>query len=98
MQGLEYSVGRAPKVKQLLKGISGCVEVGDMCALMGSSGAGKSTLLDVLAFRKTGGCTRGDYFIGGKAERPAGKWYSYVMQDNVHISVFTVSVPPGLSC
>lgn len=57
---------------------------------MGGSGAGKSTLLDLLAYRKTGGFITGEYYIGGQAEKPSSKWCSYVTQDNVHISLFTV--------
>lgn len=61
-----------------------------MCALMGGSGAGKSTLLDLLAYRKTGGFITGEYYIDGQPEKPNSKWCSYVTQDNVHISLFTV--------
>ena len=32
----------------LLQGVTGRINPGEMCALMGASGAGKSTLLDVL--------------------------------------------------
>ncbi|EWM25382.1 atp-binding cassette superfamily [Nannochloropsis gaditana] len=88
---LQYSVGKSPdRAARILKGVSGHVFPGQMCALMGGSGAGKSTLLDLLAHRKTGGFITGEYYIGGQAEKPSSKWCSYVTQDNVHISLFTV--------
>jgi len=88
---LQYSIGKSPeRAARILKGVSGAVSPGQMCALMGGSGAGKSTLLDLLAYRKTGGFITGEYYIGGQAEKPSSKWCSYVTQDNVHISLFTV--------
>jgi len=54
--------------------------------------SGKTTLLNILALRKTdGGTIGGKYFIGNQAMPPTDKWSSYVMQDNVHIPLFTVS-------
>lgn len=88
---LQYSIGKSPeRAARILKGVSGTVFPGQMCALMGGSGAGKSTLLDLLAYRKTGGYITGEYLIGGRTEKPASKWCSYVTQDSVHISLFTV--------
>lgn len=67
---LTYSVDnpkdRHSKLK-LLRGVSGFVNPGEMCALMGASGAGKSTLLDVLADRKNTGEIEGHiHFNGGE--------------------------------
>ena len=88
---LQYSIGKSPeRAARILKGVSGHVFPGQMCALMGGSGAGKSTLLDLLAYRKTGGFITGEYYVGGQPEKPSSKWCSYVTQDNVHISLFTV--------
>jgi ABC-type multidrug transport system ATPase subunit len=77
--------------KHILKGISGRVHPGEMCALMGASGAGKSTLLDVIAARKSKGEISGQILFNGE-ERSIGimRQTAYVMQDNVHIPVLTV--------
>ena len=93
-RNLSYSVPNA-KVRGaelgLLKGVSGLVNPGEMCALMGSSGAGKSTLLDVLAGRKTVGSISGDILFNGSPRSPAVmKSVAYVMQDNVHIGTLSV--------
>jgi hypothetical protein len=77
--------------KHILKGISGRVHPGEMCALMGASGAGKSTLLDVIAARKSKGEISGQILFNGE-ERSIGimRQTAYVMQDTVHIPVLTV--------
>jgi len=80
----------AEKEKMLLKGASGRINPGEMCALMGGSGAGKTTLLDVLAGRKTSGYIVGEVYFNGKAGMPNRTRCSYVTQDNVHIGCFTV--------
>lgn len=72
---------------QLLRGITGQVRPGEMCALMGASGAGKSTLLDVLAQRKNTGTIAGDITYNG-LHYP--KSTAYVMQDNVHLGLLSV--------
>ena len=47
-QNLTYHVqGRSGPV-QVLAGVSACVPVGSLCALLGPSGCGKSSLFDVL--------------------------------------------------
>ena len=71
----------------LLQGLSGRINPGEMCALMGASGAGKSTLLDVLGKRKNTGIISGTITYNGVNEL---KSFAYVMQDNVHIGILTV--------
>jgi ABC-type multidrug transport system ATPase subunit/ABC-type multidrug transport system permease subunit len=71
----------------ILRDISGDIQPGEMCALMGSSGAGKSTLLDLLAQRKNTGRTEGTILYNNQATPPS---IAYVLQDNVHIPLLTV--------
>jgi ABC-type lipoprotein export system ATPase subunit len=79
------------KMKTLLNTVTGRVNPGEMCALMGASGAGKSTLLDVIAGRKTVGRIVGDILFNGAERTPAIMLQTaYVMQDNVHIGSLTV--------
>lgn len=78
-------------ILQILKGINGRIEPGEMCALMGASGAGKSTLLDILADRKSTGIISGSIFINGLPRtREMMNNTAYVMQDNVHHWMLTV--------
>jgi ABC-type multidrug transport system ATPase subunit len=71
----------------LLRGVTGAVFGGELCALMGPSGCGKSTLLDVLAQRKTVGTVSGEISYSGHWSLPES---AYVMQDNVHLTKLTV--------
>ncbi|CAM9674100.1 unnamed protein product, partial [Scytosiphon promiscuus] len=77
---------------ELLSGISGFCEPGEMTALMGSSGAGKTTLLDVLAGRKTGGTITGDIRLNGhpKDQKTFTRVAGYVEQQDMHSALVTV--------
>jgi len=60
-KAVSFAVGEAP----ILKGVSGSVSGGQVCALLGPSGAGKTSLLNVLAGRSA---TRGDTRISARVE------------------------------
>jgi len=80
--------------KTILKNVSGCVESGELCAIMGASGAGKTTLLDVLASRNVSGKLFGEIKLNGHTAKsfpvPLSKITGYVMQDNLLHSTLTV--------
>lgn len=83
-----YSVGG----KDILNGLSGYVEPGQMLAIMGPSGAGKSSLLDILARKHKRGVASGTIMINGKV--PDRKHFKqitgFVDQDDTLMSTLTV--------
>ncbi|CAM9811429.1 unnamed protein product, partial [Ectocarpus fasciculatus] len=64
-------MGGKAGVKQILRGVSGAVESGQILAIIGSSGAGKTSLLDVLVGKISAGTKgleiTGDVIVNGKA-------------------------------
>ncbi|ORY29493.1 putative ABC transporter [Rhizoclosmatium globosum] len=83
-------LGYTIKDKTLLSGLNGCVEPGQVLAVMGPSGAGKSTFLDVVAGRKGKvGSLYGQVLLNG-TQRAMKKYSSYVTQDDSLIGCFTV--------
>eukprot|EP00941_MAST-03F_sp_MAST-3F-sp1_P003465 g3465.t1 len=57
-QSLRYSVPLPDgQMFEILKGCSGGLRFGEMCAIIGASGAGKTTLLNLLSGRAWGGTT-----------------------------------------
>ncbi|KAJ9542752.1 hypothetical protein OSB04_029258 [Centaurea solstitialis] len=77
---------------QLLKDVSGAFRPGILTALVGVSGAGKTTLMDVLAGRKTGGCTEGSICISGYPKNQAtfARVSGYCEQNDIHSPNVTV--------
>ncbi|KAJ0542278.1 putative ABC-type xenobiotic transporter [Helianthus annuus] len=77
---------------QLLHEVTGSFRPGVLTALMGVSGAGKTTLLDVLAGRKTGGCSEGDIRISGfpKKQETFARISGYCEQTDIHSPHVTV--------
>jgi ABC-type multidrug transport system ATPase subunit len=55
--------------KQILTGITGAVQPGELLAIMGASGAGKTTFLDILARKNKIGTTSGDFYLNGEKIR-----------------------------
>ncbi|GKZ30654.1 hypothetical protein AbraIFM66950_009852 [Aspergillus brasiliensis] len=80
--------------RNLIDGISGSVQQGELVALMGPSGCGKTTLLNVLARRaaSSGAKSTGDCYIDGKLVDNAtfGRLTSYVEQEDALIGSLTV--------
>ncbi|KAI9376090.1 P-loop containing nucleoside triphosphate hydrolase protein [Aspergillus egyptiacus] len=80
--------------RNLIEGISGCVEQGELVALMGPSGCGKTTLLNVLARRaaSSGAKTSGHSYVnGGEIDNATfGRITSYVEQEDALIGSLTV--------
>ncbi|EGC33020.1 hypothetical protein DICPUDRAFT_154969 [Dictyostelium purpureum] len=82
---------KVEKELTILNNVSGVIEKGELCALMGPSGSGKSTLLDILAERKSTGKITGKLLINGKEVGDAYKKFcSYVTQEDVLLQTATV--------
>ncbi|KAL4791564.1 P-loop containing nucleoside triphosphate hydrolase protein [Aspergillus venezuelensis] len=85
---------RTKQPRNLIEGLNGSVQQGELLALMGPSGCGKTTLLNLLARRtassgakSTGRC----YVNGGELDNTAfGKITSYVEQEDALIGSLTV--------
>jgi len=80
-------------LKTVLKGVSGAVLPGELCALMGPSGAGKSTLMDILAARKTVGDISGTVTVNHSSRKSKAfiKMAAYVPQDAHFLPTLTVA-------
>jgi ABC-type multidrug transport system ATPase subunit len=84
-----YGVGSGKKSKEILKGISGSLSGGEVCAILGPSGSGKTSLLNVLANRirhkgakcRVGGTVTldGQKLVGSELR----KRIAYVMQQDL---------------
>lgn len=79
--------GRRP----ILQGLTGCVQPGEVLAIMGPSGCGKSTLLDALAGRLDSNARqRGEILVNGGKKRLAFGTSAYVTQDDILMTTLTV--------
>jgi ABC-type multidrug transport system ATPase subunit len=67
-------------VRCILHGVSGCVQSGELFAVMGLSGSGKTTLLQVLGLKAKGNIT--GYISTYKAGWTVGRSISYLWQDD----------------
>ena len=52
--------------KQILMGVQGIAQPGQLMAIMGASGAGKTTFLDILARKNKRGSASGDFYVNGE--------------------------------
>ena len=83
-----YSVGG----RQILSSVTGCIQPGQIMAIMGASGAGKSTFLDILARKSKRGIVSGSLMVNGrqvsKSEYKA--MVGFVDQEDTLMSTLTV--------
>lgn len=52
--------------KEILSGIQGVAQPGQLMAIMGASGAGKTTFLDILARKNKRGVVNGNFYVNGE--------------------------------
>lgn len=89
----ESSIEPVARTKVILNEISGVIERGAMCAVMGQSGSGKTTLLDIISGRKTEGRIRGKILFDGVVPSLATikKYTAYVPQHEAFFGGATVA-------
>eukprot|EP00293_Proteomonas_sulcata_P015920 CAMPEP_0184298722 /NCGR_PEP_ID=MMETSP1049-20130417/9474_1 /TAXON_ID=77928 /ORGANISM="Proteomonas sulcata, Strain CCMP704" /LENGTH=616 /DNA_ID=CAMNT_0026608939 /DNA_START=77 /DNA_END=1927 /DNA_ORIENTATION=+ len=90
-RGCRYTVKAKGGTKELLKGIDGTVQSGEVLAVMGPSGAGKTTLLSLLTLVKGSGDPVGSVTLNGKDLTPTlfRKYCALVTQQDWHWTFLT---------
>ena len=85
---ISYQIGS----KQILTGVRGIVQPGQVMAIIGSSGAGKSTLLDILARKNKKGTIGGQFYVNGEQISDADfkSVIGFVDQEDAMMSTLTV--------
>jgi ABC-type multidrug transport system ATPase subunit len=80
------------KGKEILSGISGIAQPGQIMAIMGASGAGKSTFIDILARKNKRGTSTGSMLVNGE-KIPDNEYRNvigYVDQEDALLPTLTV--------
>lgn len=78
--------------KEILSGIQGVSQPGQITAIMGASGAGKTTFLDILARKNKRGAVRGDFYINGEKvnDHDFKSMIGFVDQEDTMLPTLTV--------
>ena len=86
------NVGYHLNGRQILFGIQGTAQPGQITAIMGASGAGKTSFLDILARKNKRGVVEGQFYVNG--EKVIDSEYrsviGFVDQDDTMLSTLTV--------
>nr|QNH67975.1 ATP-binding cassette transporter subfamily G-like protein 9 [Brachionus plicatilis] len=79
--------------KMILNNVTGVIQPGSLCAIMGASGAGKTTLLNILNFRdKSKLIIESDVRVNGRPVnlKKISEYSGYVKQNDIFIGTMTV--------
>ncbi|KAL4804807.1 hypothetical protein BDV18DRAFT_142569 [Aspergillus unguis] len=78
--------------KEILSGIQGAAQPGQITAIMGASGAGKTTFLDLLARKNKRGVASGDFYVNGEKVSDADfkHMIGFVDQEDTMLPTLTV--------
>ncbi|XRM37962.1 FAD-dependent urate hydroxylase [Aspergillus tubingensis] len=78
--------------KEILSGIQGSSQPGQITAIMGASGAGKTTFLDILARKNKRGTVRGDFYVNGEkiSDHDFKSMIGFVDQEDTMLPTLTV--------
>ncbi|KAL4743141.1 hypothetical protein BDV11DRAFT_179064 [Aspergillus similis] len=78
--------------KEILSGIQGTAQPGQISAIMGASGAGKTTFLDLLARKNKRGIVQGDFYVNGEKLDDADfkSMIGFVDQEDTMLPTLTV--------
>uniref|UniRef100_A0A8D8Y8I1 ATP-binding cassette sub-family G member 4 n=1 Tax=Cacopsylla melanoneura TaxID=428564 RepID=A0A8D8Y8I1_9HEMI len=90
---IKFSVKQGTKKKNILNGVSGCFQSGELTAIMGPSGAGKSSLLNILTgFQPSGykGIVQATNIKECTSKKLSTRSSCYIMQDDNLSPLFTV--------
>ncbi|KAI9862334.1 MAG: hypothetical protein M1813_004810 [Trichoglossum hirsutum] len=78
--------------KQILSGVLGVAQPGQLTAIMGASGAGKTTFLDILARKNKRGTVEGDFYVNGEkvSDNEYRSVIGFVDQEDTMLPTLTV--------